>query len=109
MGPRCLMDKVRNSLGVWQARCSQPEKCRKSLDVCWSYLVKAPIGWYLSRLQIRSCGGEKKRLTRDQGLLMIFGPRPTSVGEVWSSLVSVQDIWSGSVSVEDVDAPTEVP
>ena len=39
---------------------------------------------------------------------MIFGLRPTSVGEVWLGTVSVQDIWSGSISVEEVDAPTEV-
>ena len=40
---------------------------------------------------------------------MIFGPRPTSVGEVWSGPVSVQDIWSELASVEEVDAPTDVP
>ena len=41
-------------------------------------------------------------------MLMIFGPRLTSVGEVWLGPVSVQDIWSGLMSVEDVDALTEV-
>ena len=40
---------------------------------------------------------------------MIFGPRPTSVGEVWSGSVLVQYIWSGLASVEDFDEPTDVP
>ena len=39
---------------------------------------------------------------------MIFGPRLTSVGEVWLGPVSVQDILSGLASFVDVDAPTEV-
>ena len=54
-------------------------------------------------------GDGKKQLTRDQHLLEIFGPRPTSVVEAWSGPVSVQGIWSVSTSVEDVDAPTKVP
>ena len=37
---------------------------------------------------------QEEKLTRDQRLLEIFGPMPTSVGEVWSGPVSVQDIWS---------------
>ena len=41
-------------------------------------------------------------------MLDIFGPRPTSVGEVWSGAMSVQDIWSGSTSVEDVDTLIKV-
>ena len=44
----------------------------------------------------------------DQFMLEIFGPRPTSVGEVWSGPVSVQGIWSGLTSVEDVDTPIDV-
>ena len=50
----------------------------------------------------------KKELTQDKIMLMIFGPRPTSVGGVWSGTVWVQDIWSGSTSVEDLDALTKV-
>ena len=41
-------------------------------------------------------------------MLMIFGPNPTSVGEVWLGMVSVQDILSGLASVEHISAPTKV-
>ena len=40
---------------------------------------------------------------------MIFGPRPTSIGEVWSGMVLVHDILAGLVSVEDINALTKVP
>ena len=93
VGPLCMLSKVRHSLGVWQVRCSQPDGDRLSLDVCWRYLVEAPIGWDQSRLQSGSCGGGKKELNQDICLLMIFSPRPKSVREVWSGTVSVQDIW----------------
>ena len=105
VGPLCLLSKVRHSLGVWRVRCSQPDGYCWSLDVCWKYLVEAPIGWDQSRRQSGSYGGGKKEFTRDERLLMIFGPRPTSVGEIWSGRVSIQDIWSGLKSVEDVDYP----
>ena len=42
-------------------------------------------------------------------MLMIFGPRPTPVGEVWMGTVSVHDIWLGLTSVEEVDDLTKVP
>ena len=109
MGPRCLLGKVRHSLGVWRAKCSQPDGYSQSPDVCWRYLVGAWIGWDQSRRRSRICGGRKKQLTQDQCLLDIFGLRLKSVGKVWSGPVLVQDIWSGSTLVEDVDAPTEVP
>ena len=51
---------------------------------------------------------QEEKLIRDELLVIIFGPRPTSVGEFWSGPVSVQDIWSGLTSVEDVNAPIEV-
>ena len=105
MGPRCLLGKVGHSLGVWRERRLQPDEYRWRLDVCWRYLVEAPIGWDQSRRQSGSYGGGKKEFTRDERLLMIFGPRPTSVGEIWSGRVSIQDIWSGLKSVEDVDYP----
>ena len=41
-------------------------------------------------------------------MLEIFGPRPTSVGEVWSGPVSVQGILSVLTSVEDVDTLIDV-
>ena len=109
MGLRFLLETFGNSLGIWRSRCSQPNGDRESLDVCWRYLVEAPIGWDQSRLRIRRCGGGKKELSWDQGLFIIFGPKPKSVREVWLGLVLVQDIWSILASVEDVDAPTEVP
>ena len=56
----------------------------------WSRLKSATIGWDRSRRRSGSCSGGKKELTRDQGMLMIFGPRPMSVGEVWSGPVLVQ-------------------
>ena len=40
--------------------------------------------------------------------MKIFGPRPTSVVEVWLGPVLFQDICSGLTSVEDIDAPIEV-
>ena len=108
VGPRCLLEKVGNSLGVWRARCSQPDGDQGSLDDCWRYLSEAPIRWDRSRHRSGSCGSGKKVLTRDQGLLVVFGPSPTSVGKVGSRPVSVQYIWLVSASVEEVDAPTEV-
>ena len=39
---------------------------------------------------------------------MIFGPRLTSIREVWLGPVSVQDIWLGSTSVVDVDVLNKV-
>ena len=99
MGPRCLLGKVGYNLGVWQARCSQPYGYFWILDVCWKYLVKAPIQWDQSGLRSGSCGSRKEELTRDKRLLVIFGPRPTSIEGFWLGPVSVQDIRSGSTSV----------
>ena len=106
MGPRCLLGKVGYNLGVWQARCSQPDGDRWSLDFCWRYLVDSPIGWEQSRCRSGSYSGGKNELTQYKRLLMTFCPRPRSVEEVWSRPMLVQDIWSGLTSVEDVDAPT---
>ena len=95
VGLRCLLGKVGHSIGVWQGRCLQPDGDCWSLNICWRYLFGDWIGW--DWLQGRSgiCGGRKKYLTRDQCQLMIFGPKPTSIREVWSGTVLVQDIWSG--------------
>ena len=109
MGPRCLLGKVRHNLGVSRARCSQPDGDSCSPDICCRYLVGAWIGWYQSRCWSGNCGGKKKQLTRDQRLLMIFFPRPTSVGGVWLGPVSVQDIWSRYKSVEDIDDLNNIP
>ena len=109
VGPRCLLGKVGHSIGVWRARCLQPDGYCWIPNVCWRYLARDRISWDRSRRRSGICGGGKKKLTRDQRLLDIFGPRPTSVGEVWLGTVLVQYIWSGSTSVEDVDAPAKVP
>ena len=45
VGPRCLLSKVGNSIGVWRVRCSQPDGDCCILDVCWRYLVEALIRW----------------------------------------------------------------
>ena len=81
-------------------RCSQPDGDRWSLDVCWRYLVEDQIGWDQSRRRSGSCGGGKKELTWDQRLLIIFGPSPTPLEEVWLGPVLVQNIWSGSTPVD---------
>ena len=83
MGPRCLLDKVKNSLSVWRVRFSHHDVDWGNLGICWRYLVEATIGWDQSRHQSGICSGGKKGLTQEQVLLVIFEPRPTSVGEVW--------------------------
>ena len=109
MGTQRLLGKFGHSLSVLRARCSQPDGDSWIPNVCWRYLVRAWIGWDQSWRQNGSFGGKKRKLTQDQRLLDIFGPRSTSVGEVLSGPVSVQDIWSVLTSVEDVDDPVEVP
>ena len=109
MGPWCLLGKVGHSLGVWRARCSQPDGDRWIPAVYWRYLVWARVGWDRSQRRTGSCSSGKKQLTQDQRLLEIFGLRPTSVGDFWSGPMVVQDIWSGLTSVEYADALNEVP
>ena len=73
VGPRYLLENVGNSLGVWQTRCLQPDGDWWSLDVCWRYLVEAPIGWKRLRPRSGSCGVQKK----------IIDPRWTPVDDIW--------------------------
>ena len=106
VGPWCRLGKVGHSVGVCQSRCLQPDGDCWSLGICWRYFFNYPIRWDQSWRRSGIRGEGKKELTRGECLLMIFGPRLTSVGEVWSGPVLVYGIWSGSTSVEDVDAPT---
>ena len=41
VGPRCILGKVRHSLGVWIMRFSQPDGDRWVLNIFWKYLVGA--------------------------------------------------------------------
>ena len=66
------------------------------------------LGGTVHGARSRALGGGKKELTRDQCLLMIFGPILTSIGEFWLWPVTVQNIWLESTSVEDIDDPNEV-
>ena len=45
VGPRRLLGKVGNSLGVWRARCPKPDGDCRSPNVCRRYLVGARISW----------------------------------------------------------------
>ena len=72
-------------------------------------LVGAQIGWYQSWRRSGMCSGGKRLLTWDHHLLDIFGPKLTSVGEVWLGPVSIHDICSGLTLGEDVNSPNQGP
>ena len=44
VGSQCLLGKVGHIIGIWRARCSQPDGDHWIPDVCWRYLVGDRIG-----------------------------------------------------------------
>ena len=74
-GEPCCMKKM----------CSRPDRYLWIPDVCCRYLVGDHVGWNW----LRRRGRELRRKER------IFGPRPTSVTDIWSGSMSFWEILVG--------------